>query len=275
MTSLHSIARVLTKDFLMRSIIISALTAVLFVTSVFCEETVAVEWGGPWKGQAPLFDESSKTIVTPGFHTFTFDDALSWRPQALTGGGDVGDFFIAISSSVGNSPAVPHIMRLDAYQGRALVQILIKGSQQHPPQMRGMFFLTDAQFVGSDIKTAWRFSASSVISFSGIIDGMAAEARWLVRDGRTWYVSEALLASQQSYNKLEARELENPESIRWSEYHPDGTPLERAPSSFAEHVFDNITAIGVYWDSYDSSIDVGGTSFSRFAVESLVLRAHK
>lgn len=275
MTSLHFIARALTKDVLMRYIIISALTVVLFVTSAICEETVAVEWGGSWKGQSPLFDESSQKIVTPGFHTFTFDDALSWRPQAFAGGEDVGDFFIAISSSVGSSPAVPHIMRLDAYQGRALAQILIKGSQQHPPQMRGMFFLTDAQFVDSDIKTAWRFSESSVISFSGIIDGMIAEARWLVRDGQAWYVSEALLAAQQSYNKLETRELENPEAVRWGEYHPDGAPLEKAPSSFAEHVFDNITAIGVYWDSYDSSIDVGGTSFSRFAVESLVLRAHK
>ena len=256
-------------------ILVLALTTVLFISSGFSEDTTVAEWGGPWKGQEPLLGESSKKVVTPGFHTFVYDDTLSWRPQALTEGEGVGDFFVAVSSSVGGSPAVPHILRLDSYQGRALAQILIKGSQQNPPKMRGMFFLTDAHFLDLEVKGAWKFSESSILSFSGIIDGMVSEARWLVRDGQTWYVSEVLLTSQQDYNRVEARELDNPESVRWSEYHPDGTPLEKTPSFFTEHVFENITAIGVYWDSYDSSENVGGTSFSRFAAESLALRAHK
>lgn len=256
-------------------ILVVLLSAVQIASSGFSDDIISLEWGGPWKGQESLFDEAAKKVVTPGVHTFVYDDTLSWRPKALVEGEGVEDFFLAISSSAGGSPAVPHILRLDSYQGRALALILIKGSQQNPPKMRGMFFLTKASTVASEAKAEWKFSAASSISFSGMIDGMVSEARWLVRDGQTWYVSEALLEPQQSYNKVEIRDLENPESIRWSEYHPEGAPLEKVSSSFTEHTFGDITGIGVYWDSYDSSTDVGGTSFCRLAVESLTLRTHK
>lgn len=235
-------------------------------------DVTIVDWDGTGAyGQQVLNYESARNVTTSGIHTFAYDESLSWNPQEES----AGNFSVAISSSVGASPAVPHVMRLDASNGKGLIQLLLRGSLASPPKMRGLLFFTKSHFShGTDeLGKKIRFSPGSRLYFSGMLDGLSPEARWLVRDGETWYISESTLEPQVSYNKSEPRELLDPASARWAEYHPQGAPLEVAPTVYDTHVFDDITAVGVFWDSYESPSEVGGTSFSRIAISAFLVQA--
>jgi hypothetical protein len=115
----------------------------------------------------------------------------------------------------------------------------------------------------------------SRLYFMGMIDGVAPEARWIVRDGENWYISEEVLAPQLAYNVSEPRELIGPNSKRWALYNVLGAPLDEVPTQFETVTFSDVTAVGIFWNSYGSSNVVGGTSFGRMAVDAFTAQALK
>lgn len=265
------------------TIFVSRITLAILVCAVSdpaqAEEITIVNWDGSGvEAQMDLDPAEGPKKLTEFAYNFGFDEQTVWAPAENYSppSGTSGVFGLALSSSVGQGPAVPHIMRLEKRSSGGTLTILIQGTEDLAPQMRGILFFLKGNFLsGETASEKVHFDAASRFSFMGILDGRAPEARWLVRDGETWFVSEATLSPQMTYNVSELRELENPESTKWAEYYVDGMPLEMAPTEFETRKFENITAVGIYWDSYGSSEIVGGTSISRMAVDSFSVQATK
>jgi hypothetical protein len=254
--------------------------AVTALHAVTAEEILFVDWDGSGtESQQSLSTEGVLTKVSDDAFSFVFDEEACWRP--LEGYNPppekTGDFGLAISSSSGRGPAAPQILRLDKRTTGGTLTVLVQGSETDPPQMRGVLFFTKSHFLSGagESSAQVRFDAASRLDFVGILDGLAPEARWLVRDGEEWFVSEGTLAPQLAYNASEQRELTDPGSKRWTAYNVQGAPLEIISTRFEQRIFSNITAVGIYWDSYGSSNVVGGTSISRMAVDVFTAQGSK
>lgn len=97
----------------------------------------------------------------------------------------------------------------------------------------------------------------------------------MIRDGENWYISEETLAPQLAYNVSEPRELIDPGSKRWALYNVFGAPLDEVPAQFENMTFSDVTAVGIFWNSYGSFNVIGGTSFSRMAMDTFTAQALK
>ncbi len=252
--------------------VIGTCIALFLVASVAGADDLVVDWDGKGlQGAPPLAIDAVPQKTTEGVTTLVLDPELSWRPTEGFTPDDskTGDFSAGLSASVGASPAIPDILKLEDIPGGGRIHILLRGSVNDPPQMRGLVVFTKAHFLNgaSDASRTIGFDDQSLLSFLGILDGCAPEARWVVRDGEVWYVSEATLTAQQSYQTPELREMTDPGSQKWAEYNADSTPFEVAPPSFNARQFENITAVGIWFDSYGPRPSVGGTSFSRVALD--------
>lgn len=258
--------------------------AILTCTScalTWAEDIAIVDWDGSGtEAQVDLDPDGVVKKVTDSAYNFGFDEQTIWAPKEsyFPPPEKTGPFGLALSSSVGTGPGAPHIMRLDrrGASGGTLT-ILIQGTEDMPPQMRGLLFFLKENFLNGGAETGSKvhFDETSRFFFTGILDGKAPEARWLVRDGESWYVSEEKLTPQAVYNVSEPRELINPEATRWAEYNVQGIPLEDPALQFESKKFENITAAGIYWDSYGVRATVGGTSISRMAVDAFSVQAVK
>lgn len=254
----------------------SCLTA-FAAAAALAADVMIVDWKGaetitaidlPW--------ENHTSKVSPGTHTFPLVEELSWIPDSAEFASDKSkEFVLAITSSAGSGPSSPHILRLDPRGSQSALTIQINGHDALRPQMRGILAFVQKDFLeGADApdKTV-RFDAMSRLAFRGILDGRPPTARWLVRDGETWWVSEATLSPQLNYNESEERELIDPQSVKWAEYDPTTEPLTEVSTDFQPHEFQQITAVGIFWDSYGVETVVGGTSFSRMAMDSFQVQA--
>lgn len=240
-------------------------------------DDLVVSWKGSGvQGSTPLQAELITPKVTPGVSTLPLDETISWKPVdgPESNGGETVDFSAGLSASVGTSPAVPDILQWESRPGGGRIHLLLRGSESDPPQMRGMIIFPKSHFLdgAADPASSLGFDHQSLLSFTGLLDGLAPEARWAVRDGETWYLSESTLTPQRSYQTAETRELPEPGQQKWAEYQP-GEPFEAAPASYADHQFSNITAFGVWFDSYGQRPSIGGTSFTRFALDQFEARA--
>jgi len=254
--------------------------AVAALHAAMAEEVLFVDWDGSGtENQQNLPTDGVTSKVTTETYNLIFDEAVSWKP--LEGYNPppekTADFGLAISSSMGHGPAAPQILRLDKRAAGGTMTILVQGSEAEPPQMRGLLFFTKSHFLAGseDPSLKIHFDETSRLEFTGILDGVAPEARWLVRDGEDWYVSEEALAPQLAYDAPEQRELANPGAKRWALYGVQGVPLDTLPTQFEQRRFSNITAVGIFWNSYDSSNVVGGTSISRMAMDAFSAQASK
>lgn len=244
------------------------------------EEVLFVDWDGEGiDSRQSLATDGATSKVSAEAFNYVFDESISWKP--LEGynppAEKTADFGLAISSSMGRGPAAPRILHLDKRPAGGTLTVLVEGSEAEPPQMRGLLFFTKSHFLNGaeDSAVQIHFDASSRLEFIGFLDGMAPEARWLVRDGEDWYVSEEVLAPQLAYDVPEQRELANPGATRWAAYNVQDVPLEAVPTQFEKRSFSNITAVGVFWNSYDSPNVLGGTSISRMAVNAFSAQASK
>lgn len=247
------------------------------VRACLAADTMIVDWDGNGaRDILPLASELQKAILSFEAHNFVMTGA-SWLPSD---GYDpqpdkTPQFQMAVSSSAGSGPAVPQIMRLEPRGSQGTVTVLVQGSEELPPQMRGLLVFEKEHFLGGSAETgnAVRFDAMSRLAFRGILDGKSPSARWLVRDGEKWFVSEVQLAAQLSYGVAEERELVDPSAVKWAEYDVTAVPLAPAPEDFAIRAFEDVTAVGLFWDSYGSESVVGGTSFSRMALDAFQAQA--
>lgn len=254
--------------------------AVTALHAARAEEVLFVDWDGSGtESQQSLATDGVLSQISAEAFNFAFDEGASWKP--LEGynppSEKTGDFSLAISSSMGRGPAAPQLLRLDKRAGGGTLTVLVQGSEAEPPQMRGLLLFTKSHFLGgaSDPAVKVVLDATSRLDFVGILDGMAPEGRWVVRDGEDWYVSERTLAPQLAYATPEPRELIDPAAERWAPYNVQSTPLDALPTQFEKKSFTNITAVGIYWNSYDSANIVGGTSVSRMAVDAFTAQASK
>lgn len=257
--------------------VIKTCIALFLLAGVARADDLVVDWDGKGlQGEQPLAIDAVRQKITEGVATLVLDGELSWRPTDGFTPDDskTGDFSAGLSASVGTSPAVPDILKLEDIPGGGRIHIVLRGSVNDPPQMRGLLVFTKAHFLNgaSDPSRTVGFDDRSLLSFLGILDGCAPDARWVVRDGEIWYISEATLAVQQSYQTPELREMTDPGNQKWAEYNADGTPFEAAPPSFNTRQFENITAVGVWFDSYGPRPSIGGTSFSRVALDQFQAR---
>lgn len=259
----------------MRTLITCAL---IFITSGLGRaEDLIVDWNGKGaKGVQRLNVEEVPQKITDGVSTMVFDQELSWRPVegAEPIDSQTAEFAAGISASVGTSPAQPDILNLENTPAGGRIHLLLRGGEANPPQMRGILVFTKAHFLNgaSDPAISVVFDQDSRLSFQGILDGCAPEARWLVRDGDAWWISEVSLVPQLAYQASEPRELRDLENQKWAPYDPEAVPFQPAPEGFAPRRFENITAVGIWFDSYGPRPSVGGTSFTRVAVDEFQAR---
>jgi len=196
-----------------------------------------------------------------------------------------GIFFGGFSSAINGSPYVPGDTTGTSSGYRVVFdnsnndRILYQGSGNRA-QIRGALVFEKDDFLREASATTVSFNANSELSFTGILDGWRPLARWLVRDGSTWYVSQATLAAQTTYNVAENRTLSNPGSSLWAVFTPiksdtNGNKFhDSAPATYSSHTFSDVTAVGIYFDSFSASTSLGGTSFTRFAMEGISVKAN-
>lgn len=254
--------------------------AVVVLQSAVAEEVVFVDWDGSGtEGQQNLATDGVPKSVSSEAYNFSFNEDADWKPlEGYNPPADkTGDFGLAISSSMGHGPAAPQLMRLDKRGSAGTLTVMMQGSDGDPPQMRGLLFFTKGHFLNGadDLSAKIHFDEMSRLYFMGILDGLAPEARWIIRDGENWYVSEETLTPQITYNVSEPRELIDPGSKRWALYNVLGAPLDEVPLQFENVTFSDVTAVGIFWNSYGSSNVVGGISISRMAVDSFTAQALK
>lgn len=196
-----------------------------------------------------------------------------------------GRFFGGFSSAINGSPYVPgNTTGTDSgyrvvFNNSNADRILYQGSGNRS-QIRGALIFDKADFLREASATTVVFNANTEMSFTGMLDGWRPLARWLVRDGSTWYISQTTLAAQTTYNVAENRSFLNPNTSLWATFTPtqtdgNGNPFfAAAPSSYSSHTFNNVTAVGIYFDSFPATSSLGGTSFSRFAMEGFSVKAN-
>lgn len=244
------------------------------------EEVLFVDWDGSGtEGQQALSTDGIPKKISSEAYNLTFDESADWKPlEGYNPPTDkTGNFGLAISSSMGRSPAAPQLLRLDQRGSVGTLTVMTQGSEGEPPQMRGLLFFTKNYFLNGaqDPSAKIHFDAMSRLYFMGILDGVAPEARWIIRDGENWYISEETLPAQMSYNVSEPRELIDPNSKHWALYNVLGAPLDEGPTQFETVTFSDVTAVGIFWNSYGSSNVIGGTSISRMAVDAFSAQAQK
>ncbi len=264
-------------DALLRGAQSTVAASLMFSANCFGSDVLIVDWDGNGAREIlPLASELQKAVLTSEAHNYLITGA-SWLPvEGYDPQPDkTAQFQMAISSSAGHGPAVPHIMRLEPRGSQGTVTVMVQGSEGLPPQMRGVLVFEKDHFLNgsNEAGKTVQFDAMSRLAFRGILDGKAPAARWLLRDGEKWFVSETMLAPQLSYNVAEDRELVDPASVAWAEYDVTAVPLGEAPEVFAPRRFENITAVGIFWDAYGSEAVIGGTSFSRMAVDAFQTQA--
>lgn len=85
-----------------------------------------------------------------------------------------------------------------------------------------------------------------------------AEARWMVKDGSTYYISNV------SYTTTGSKTLSSTDSTTWAVYDPFAS-LDFSSSSFASHAFTDIQGVGFYAQSNTTLVD---TNASQIGVNS-------
>lgn len=267
------------------------------VKAQVAEPTVAVDWGGDYvsthrvHGHA-VYDGSVTDdwgIATSGSQGFVSRilDMNSNRDLTPTTGYTApplksSKFFGGYSGALNLNPALPGASDgltsgfRDVEQNGSSDRIVVQVGAGNRSKVRGAIVFRKEEFLRDGQNTTVSFDSSSELSFSGILDGWRPEARWLVRDGSTWYLSQATLSGQSAYNVAETRSL-RPSATQWATFNPNssgvgGTYFSAAPSSFAPRSFTDVRAVGVYFDSFGAASYLGGTSFSRFALEQFKAR---
>lgn len=99
------------------------------------------------------------------------------------------------------------------------------------------------------------FEASNPLSIN--IQGIAkAEARWMIKDGGTYYVSNL------TYTTTGAKTLASANDTTWAIFDPSAS-LRFSPSSFSAHAFADIQAVGFYAQSNDPTVEAANPSLFR------------
>lgn len=139
------------------------------------------------------------------------------------------------------------------------------------PAMRGMIVFEKSGFLNGLDQQTVGFDSSSMLSFSGIMDGYRPVGRWLVMDGNTWYISQATII-QAAYNTVETHTLTDPNSVLWAAFIPTENDslgaffYNEAPTTgYEAHTFSDVRGGGIFFDSYGALAGDGG--FSRFVLE--------
>ena len=116
-------------------------------------------------------------------------------------------------------------------------------------------------------------SSLEVLNYAGA-DGNASDnagrLRFIVKNDKQFYISKDF-----GDNTTSAFTLTNPNAKQWALYNPSppfGIQFDTNTASFAPHVFDNITAVGVYHATDNSDADGrrAGLNFERFRVVATV-----
>lgn len=118
-----------------------------------------------------------------------------------------------------------------------------------------LYFWDKRDFLNGGATNAVTFDAKSLFGphISRFLNGID-DARWVVRDGRQFYISEARFATEEHFpdacrKGTDTSYMLSPTTTAWAPYdpkEPHGIAFEPATATFGPHDFADVTAVGFY-----------------------------